>query len=201
MKRMNFKIFIASLFLLASAMPSWAQSPSKNLDLTKRNRQERLKILRVPLGCQKSFQKTLATLNEEWDGIEFYKLHPKQYIVEVTCYSGAYQPGMIFIYYDETKRNFPVSRLLKLKKYEVDEKGRVASYYTSKIDGFSEFNEKKKALEIFSKSRGPGDCGSLVVYGFTNGRAFVKEARAQPCYEDDRDRSIDPHAWKKITKL
>jgi len=85
--------------------------------------------------------------------------------------------------------------------YSREKDGRVETYIESEITGLTNFDTKTKELNIFSKSRGPGDCGYLATYKFINGKPVVKEARAQSCeYDADLDRVHDPRQWPKITK-
>lgn len=170
-----------------------AQPQLKKQDLKKTDRAEWRELLHWPDNCEEAFQELFK--DESQAGMEFYQLGNRQYLVHITCYGGAYQPGFVLALYDEAKKK---SRLLRLKHYERATNGRITTYRDAEIAGFDTFNPKTKQLTVFSKSRGPGDCGSQVIYRFANGNLFVKEARAQACYEDARAPVTDPERWPLI---
>jgi hypothetical protein len=188
-------IFSSAIVLITSSAA--AQGPTKKSDLTKADRAAWHKLLGWPADCERAFQKTYA--NEDFAGLEFYQLGERKYVVHVTCYSGAYQPGQQYVFYDETKSS---ARLLRFKLYERETNGTVRSHYETEISGLPEFDRKKKELTVFSKARGIGDCGSVVIYRFFNGRSIPREARAQACYDaSSKIRSIDPDYWPRVKKL
>ena len=152
-------------------------------------------LLKWSDGCEKSFQHTYNYPGApDWGGLGFFRLGRQEYLVKVACWSGAYQPGFLFMYYDE--RNPSSVRPLKLKGYESeDDDGKSLAY--SLIDGLDTFHEKNKVLEIFSKYRGPGDCGRFVRYKFVGARPVVLEARERDCDERIR-RPSDPRSWPRI---
>ncbi|MGH9827696.1 MAG: DUF1176 domain-containing protein [Blastocatellia bacterium] len=189
------RLSVVFLILMAT-VSSRAQSPSPPRSLTKRSMEKWLKVLKVPSDCQREMYDSLSERKEV--RLQFYRLGRREYVVEVNCFLGLYQPGQVFVYYNETNRKSPISRVLKLKTFEADDTtGRVSRRYECEVPGMATFDPKRKELEIFNRSRGPGGCGSLVVYGFRDGRVFVKRARAQPC--DDKA-SPDPSTWKKVKK-
>lgn len=171
-----------------------AQSQLKKQNLKKTDRAEWRKLLHWPDDCEEAFQQTFK--DEEQAGMEFYPLGNSQYLINITCYPGAYQPGFVLALYDEVKKK---SRLLRLKRYERATNGRVAAHEGAEINGFDKFDPKTKELTIFSKSRGLGDCGSLTIYRVASGSLFIKEARAQACY-DERPAVTDPKHWPLIKK-
>lgn len=190
-------VAILPLAIVLSASSAAGQVPSKRSNLTKADRAAWHKILHWTHDCESEFQKTYA--DENFAGLEFYPLGERKYFVEVTCYAGAYQPGQQFIYYDESRSS---ARLLRFKLYEREINGRVTSSYETDVSGFSEFDRKNKELKVFSKARGIGDCGSVVIYRFFNGRPVPREARAQACYDaPSKIRSIDPDHWPRVKKL
>jgi hypothetical protein len=161
--------------------------------LTTKDRAAWYEILKWPKKCEEAFHQT-SPLEKSNAGVEFYSLGRGEYLVEVVCYSGAYQPGSIIMYYNERK---PLSaRALKLKGFETeDEQGKSLGY--SEISGLTEFNRKRKELEILSKYRGTGDCGMFVRYRITRGDAIVIEAREQECDDNRNSRDIDPRRWPR----
>jgi len=190
---LNYKLVATILILTSSVM---AQTPLKKAKLTKSDRAEWRKILAWPSECEETFQEQYK--DDNYAGLEFHRLAPKQNLVEILCYRGAYQPGRVFMFLDEAKGR---SKLLEFKTYSREKDGRVKTYVESEIAGLTDFDTKTKELKIFSKSRGPGDCGSLVIYKFINGKLLVKEARAQSCEDDANfDRVHDPRQWPKVAK-
>jgi hypothetical protein len=186
----------ATLCLVLAPVVSFRAEPRlRTPGLTKRSRKAWLRVLKVPADC--------ASVDREprdpkQGTLEFHRLGEKEYVVEVSCGWMAYQTSEVFAYYNESNRQSPVARLLKLKTYEAQTTGRVTHSYQSELSGFSEFNAKSKELEIYNKSTGAGCGGSLVTYGFRNGRAYVKGARADPCSPNS---PINPHHWKKVKRL
>jgi hypothetical protein len=188
-----FLVAAAYLCLPLSSSLGIAQAPGKKTNLTTNDRVAWYEILKWPKKCEEAFRQT-SPLEQGFAGVEFYSLGRGEYIVEVVCYSGAYQPGSIFMYYDERR---PLSaRALKLKGFETeDEPGKVLEY--SEINGLTKFNRKRKELEILSKYRGAGDCGKFVRYKIERGEAEVIEAREQECDDNRIGRDIDPRRWPR----
>lgn len=199
MVKRRYRVFASitiTLGFVFAALSVLAQAQPKNSKLTESDRAAWRKILNWPSECEEAFQELYK--DDKHAGLELYEITPKQYLVEVTCYRGAYQPGQVFMLFDEARG---ISKLLEFKTYSRETDGRVKAYVESEIAGFTKFNTKTKELEIFSKSRGPGDCGYLATYKFINGKPVVKEARAQACYSDaDFDRAHDPRRWPKVAK-
>jgi hypothetical protein len=185
----------AICLVLVPVVPSWAQSRLKTPELTKRSRKGWLRVLQVPADCASAVREPR---DPKQGTLKFHRLGDKEYVVEVSCGWMAYQTSEVFAYYNESNRQSPVSRLLKLKTYEAQTTGRVTHSYQFELSGFSEFNAKRKELEIYNKSTGAGCGGSLVTYGFRNGRAYVKRARADPCSPNS---PINPYHWKRVKRL
>lgn len=188
--------FVVSIALiLFPAVSSLAQSPDRKKDLTGADRETWRKVLKWPEDCEDAFQKTYGYRGaSDYAGVEFFSLGNQKYLVRVACWSGAYQPGFMFIYYDE--RSPSSVKPLQLRGYEsTDDHGALLSY--SLIDGLDTFNEKTKLLEIFSKYRGPGDCGRLIRYKVVKDRLIVVEARERKCDETSR-RPTNSRFWPRI---
>ncbi|HVS21689.1 MAG TPA: hypothetical protein VHD88_07560 [Pyrinomonadaceae bacterium] len=182
----------AFLAVLLTCSMSIAQIPRKKINPTRADREAWRQVLKIPDDCEKSFQSGYGD-TANFGGLEFHRLGPSQYLVGITCYGGAYQPGSIYAFYDEY--NPSRTRLLKLKGFETKRHGNPLRY--SLIDGFDSFNRKTKQLEVFSKYRGPGDCGLFVRYRFLRDRPVVVEAREQNCSEIGFRRHIDYRRWPR----
>lgn len=191
-------IVSACLYLLCFDNECMAQTPHKTTALKRDDREPWLKLLKWPDGCEENFQRTYPDgISQDYSGLEFYHLGQGQYVIQITCYSGAYQPGSIFMFYNQA---FPSStRLLKFKGFDSDDDNGKSLPY-SEIDGLSTFHKKTQVLEIFSKSRGLGDCGLFAKYKFVKGMPLLIEAREQDCDKEPSRRRLDPSRWP-IKKL
>jgi hypothetical protein len=189
---------VAFVVLLTLASSTAAQVPHKKKDLTRADREAWYKILRWPDEYEKTWGTTHSQTNEAYGGLNFYELGRGVYIVEVNTYTGAYQSGYIFLLYDETKKGGAPAPLLKFKRFGEDEQGRPEPSFEEEIAGTPTFDTLTKQLEIYSKYRGPGDCGSLINYKFVNGNPLVVSAREQTC-DDSKPPpdEIDPRRWPR----
>ena len=182
------------------ARMSAAQAPQKKTNLTRTDREAWYRILTWPAEFEERFQHTRHGNMSDEGGLAFHRLGQGKYLVEINIYSGAYQPGYIFMYYAEAGHASSPARLLEFKRYSREEDGSVTSAYETEIAGSPTFNRRTTQLQIYSKSRGIGDCGSLVSYKFMGEWPVVVEARAQPCYQDEARRVVDPQRWQKVSK-
>lgn len=178
------------VFLL---IPILVCGQSLNVKTTKKTRAEWLAIINWPVACESAFQKTFANREQHgFRGLEFYRVGKQQYLVEIACYPGAYQPGSVLAWYDAKTKD---SHLLKLKGLEsVDDKGNTLPY--SEISGFIIWQNRRQLLEIFSKARGLGDCGFFGRYRIQHGQAILIEAHAKDC-DDSPQKNLDPHRWPR----
>jgi hypothetical protein len=193
------KCLLACLAISLSALTSWAQVPRKKTDLKMADREAWRKILKWPDKYEEEFKESY-TYEFPYAGLEFYSLGHAKYIVEIYVYLAAYQGTAIFMYYDETKGSASPAKLLKFKTYDLDEKGRVINGYETELAGERNFNSRTKELEIITKGRGIGDCGSLFRYRFVGGRPVPVEARVMAC-SNKANPITDPHKWPRVRKL
>ncbi|MBX7224293.1 MAG: DUF1176 domain-containing protein [Blastocatellia bacterium] len=127
--------------------------------------------------------------------MSFYELEKGTYLVEILCAGGAYQPLYVYQYFDENQKTPQSFPLLSFKQYEREPSGKVTTRLESEISGLPTFDPKNKTLTILSKSRGPGDCGSLVTYQFEHGKPVAIQARARACREQ---KWVEPEQWPII---
>jgi uncharacterized protein len=169
----------------------------RKTNLTSQDRQKWHEQLKWPTDCEEAFQ-SMANYAPD-TGLKFYKLSDMSYLVQIQCYLGAYQPGYVFMLYHEDGSSSN-SKLLHLKRYERDTSGKLSMYEETEVAGFPDFDFKRKTLKILSKSRGSGDCGSLVTYRFDSGEMAVVDARAQACYDDPKKKIIEPGRWERVAE-
>ncbi len=150
--------------------------------------------LKWPQDCEESFDDSDKSLA----GLEFFELSAKHYLVQVTCDLGAYQGTYSFLLLDES-RVPSASKLLRFVNYEDSgEAGsiRLQKEETAQLAGLPEFDAATKELRVFDKFRGPGDCGVLATYSFSNDQPTL--ALLQGKLECDGKGPFDPQQWKKI---
>lgn len=122
-------------------------------------------------------------------GLKFFRLTKQQYLVEVMTYTGAYQPGWIYLFYDEAKAT--PATLLSFQ-VRMDEDGPV---YINELAGWPQFDKEEKTLFMFTKFRGLGDCGAAIHYQFNRIQTQVLEARIQECEVDPNQPEINWNKW------
>lgn len=66
-----------------------------------------------------------------------------------------------------------------------DETGDFERTSKKMVGGVTSFDPRKKLLTIFSKSRGPGDCGSLAEYRLTDRELELETFRYRDCGDSD----------------
>lgn len=187
--------FVILLILAASAAAQ--EVTRKKQNLTRTDREAWSKVLRWPDEYENVWRKTHDSSEASYGGLTFHSLGRGKYLVEINTYPGAYQSGYIFMLYDEAKSLAGPARLLKLKVFGKDERGRPSPSFEEEIAGFPAFNAATRQLEIISKYRGPGDCGSLIRYRFVNDSPVVAEAREQNCDDAGKQDEINPRRWPR----
>jgi len=164
--------------------------------------------LRWPAACEADFREQFSDTDlldgigllsgdeKAGPGVAIHVLGVNERLALIQCGQAAYQVPFVVMLF-EANGDQP-GRLLSLKQYDRQTSGKVDVSESIDIAGEPSFNPKDKTLTIMTKSRGIGDCGSQVVYGFAQGLAVVKEARAQACYEDEKQWVVDPKHWRKV---
>ena len=138
--------------------------------------------------CEERRRTTVAA--ELGAGIEVDTLGEGRYLVQVLCYSGAYQPGKLVFVQGPGRSSTP----LRLPGYD---DGGAPEDSIPYVNGLTDFDRATRELEVFSKSRGMGDCGKLVRFAFPGGVPTVKWLRGQECGSAEPP-IMEPHRWPLI---
>jgi len=123
-----------------------------------------------------------------------YPLNNQDYLVEVLCFMGAYQGNYEYILYQNKDNNLTIKPLL-FKSFTVDNQGEFNSNSVKSLAGISNYNSEKKILNIYTKDRGLGDCGSTSQYQWKNDQFELIEYRAKPQCDGQE---IDPENYPVI---
>jgi hypothetical protein len=123
-------------------------------------------------------------------GLEVDTLGEGRYLVQVLCYPGAYQPGKLVFVQGPGRSSAPLR--LPGDGEEISPEDSIPY-----VNGITEFDRATRELEVFSKSRGIGDCGKLVRFAFPRGVPTVKWQRGQGCGDADPP-IMEPHEWPLI---
>jgi len=166
----------------------------KKVNLTYADRVAWRKALNLPKDCETAFD---AGTEKEMAGLRFFKLAPRQYLVEVMCELGAYHGEYQYMVYDESQSP-PAAQLLTFKNYIApdDKFESLEPEETTKLSGEAKFYPKTRELTIFRVFRGQGDCGAWARYGFEHGRPRLLEFRAKTVC--DGKPAGDPRKWRKV---
>jgi len=129
----------------------------------------------------------------EGSGVRTYPLGEGRHLVEVECTRGAYQSGYVYALYDP--RSTP-ARATPLR-FPIHDGERWTM--EPEIAGTPTFDPERRELEVFSKSRGIGDCGQLIRYGFPESGPELLWVRARDCDDAPREDSVPPpEAWPLV---
>ncbi len=140
--------------------------------------------------CESSYDNTAIRGDP---GIEFHAIAPGRWWVGVICTLGAYQGSSNFFLWDEpadggapraTPLEFPVP-------------GEKPGTLTKRndISNFADFDPKTKELVVWTRYRGPGDCGSHARYAVRGERVIVRELREQ---RECNGKNTRPETWPKV---
>lgn len=141
--------------------------------------------------CEEGF----SPADPAYGGLSFHELEPGRYLVQVDCGWGAYQGSQVYFFYDETRRP-PLARPLTFEVASSPDGERLERRQAAELTGVPTFDQAGKELVLFSKSRGPGDCGILAKYRFQDGRAVLRELRAK--LSCDGRLADEPEKWEEI---
>ena len=121
--------------------------------------------------CNKEQDQDLSS-----DSAKVYQLNEQEYLVEILCFLGAYQPNYqyFFVLVNDSfelkiKPIFFTTFKAKNKDLQLTN--------TRSLTGITNFESETKSLTIETKGRGLGDCGSFAVYKWENNNFNLKEYR------------------------
>lgn len=138
-------------------------------------------------------------------GAQFYSLSPNKYLVEITCWTAAYNVSNVYLLYDESEipARTEVLEFPWLKTPAANYSGERLPLVTAKTVGGRWFDKKAKELIVFNVGRGIGDFGQYARYSFAENKPKLEEFRAQfeyregsPSYGDDVSKR-PPKTWKR----
>lgn len=92
-----------------------------------------------------------------------YRVGENAYLVHFVCGSSAYQTLQEYYLYEKTTDE-PVITSLPLTYFYTDLQGKLVKATERTMAGFSNFDPPTQTIDIFTKGRGLGDCGSLGFY-------------------------------------
>lgn len=176
------------------------QTALKKENLTKADRIRWREILKWPDDCENAF----SGYDDDFAGLEFYKIDRDKYVVHVVCTLGAYQGGQVFCLVKESQGNIE-SKLLSFEQFaEIEEssdppdssvknKARFRRFTDSSVWGTITFDSEKKRLINLNRYRGIGDCGTQTVYDMTGSSPKAVEFRTRlSCTGEE----VPPAQWK-----
>ncbi len=178
-----------------------ATPPSITSEMTYTDRQAWHTFLKWPQSYEDTFLETHSNLAADDPAyMNFYPLESDWYLLEIQTYLGAYQPGYIYMAYNE---KWQEGFLLSFPHVS----SQNASYSLSsniEVAGLPTFNAETKELKLFSRARGVGGCGDLSRYRFESSFAYLVEMHSQSCEEADKqgeEMILAPQDWPVIWPL
>lgn len=201
-------LLFSILFIVSIGYAETEYIPEIKTDLSYADRQEWQHFLDWPQKYETAFLRTHSSIEDDSPAfMRFYALEDAWHLLEINTFSGAYQPGYIYMLYNENWQegfmvSFPTAYVVT---DNVDDNERNASSYriSSQIEvaALPTFDERKGELELFFRSRGAGGCGTLNRYRFEYESAYLISIRSQSCEEADaqgEDMILSPHDWPLV---
>lgn len=119
--------------------------------------------------------------------------------MRVICGAYAYQNTMLFYHVTMSASETPVTRLLSVPTYDVEQKKITTRTYEYEDDiegsvlGLDSFDNENKTITIFTKDRGVGDCGTRETFSMGKELTLTK-VLYQSCEEADAWHLKNPEA-------
>jgi hypothetical protein len=109
------------------------------------------------------------------DQSQIYALGNNQYLIEVMCFLAAYQGSYEYWLYE------PASEAIAPLSFQVfyEDGDNWQSVQVQTLGGLPTYDPAQQRLEIFTKFRGPGDCGSFAQYQWQGSGFELVEFRAK----------------------
>ena len=136
----------------------------------------------------------------------FHPFSVNKYLVELPCWTAAYNESNVYLLYDESALPAKISVLefpgLSFTLDKNSGEPTNVENVTDKTVGGRWFNPKTKELIVFVKGRGIGDFGQYARYSFPNGTPKLEEFRAEfkdggYGYGTDEIMLQGPKKWKQ----
>lgn len=125
---------------------------------------------------------------------EVYPVGEGKYLVKLSCFLAAYQEGFEFWLYEKTAGGVDVQPLT-LTRFNAANGGKPNPDEIRTLGGTTSYDTANKAVTIFTKFRGVGDCGSLARYKFENNSLDLVSYKAK--YDCDGN-YVDPEQYPQI---
>lgn len=123
-----------------------------------------------------------------------YRVGENTYLVHFACGSSAYQTLQEYYLYEKTTDE-PVITSLPITYVYIDLQGDLVEETERMMAGFSNFDPSTQTIDIFTKGRGLGDCGSLGFYQLVGSELKIQRFLAK----DECDGNyIDPINYPQV---
>lgn len=169
---------LSLLFCLSLTVVTVAQAEPSPLSPAQ-ERQQWQERLHWPAELETRFQHTRGSA---WSsGLRIFELSPGWQLIEVQAYLGAYQPGQIYYLYDTQAHE---GHLLQLPLVSLLQ-GQYHVYTQEELAGLAEFDSQTHRLSLYARYRGPGGCGYLATWSFSDEGVRLESLREQSCAAAD----------------
>ena len=136
----------------------------------------------------------------------FLPLRPGEFLVEMYCGAGAYNPLKIYVLYDETKSP-ATAKLLRFPYYpfgSLSDPDHAPPLTWKTVLISRAFNRRRGELIVFAKFRGLGDCGIFARYVFPGDEPVLREFRVKMACDNRLAYAVlsndppSPKGWRRI---
>lgn len=186
--------FVSIMMAASVAFAGTIERPPQTLEreLPASQRAGWREVIRWPDDCEDAFR---ATTGERKSGIVFHDLGQGHRLAQITCAPGAYQGYYVFADVAESRKGM-TSRLLTFPLFASPDGKKIERQAGEEVWGTVTFDSRSRTLTVLNRFRGPGDCGSYVVYRFRDGIPVVDKALAKP--QCDGHGAEHPERWPRI---
>jgi hypothetical protein len=187
---------VLALAAWQSASPAPDSASLVKQAATQEDRARLAPVLLWPPECEADHQAALAALESAAGRLQFFELGKMRYVVAVGCARGAYQDVLRLFLYDESASPAKAAALTvptyvaNADAWELEE--------LEEVGGDVTFDARAKALTIFSRARGFGDCGFQARYTLKDDRLVTVDFRAREC-DGDPEKAPPPAKWPRVT--
>jgi len=107
-----------------------------------------------------------------------YKVDNQTYFVMVQCFLAAYQGNYEFFLYSP-KASSNVTKPLTVTQFTQNQSGQVEKVESTNVGGLPTFDQQQRILNLRTKFRGAGDCGSIARYRLDRDALKLLDFRAK----------------------